>query len=127
MFGDFMDENALTTSEREWIASTLNKLPFVSWDRMHFLSPPRIEERNCRGFWLAVFGWIDREDAYKDFIILDFQITKKKMWASVFSCSSKKFSEEATKIIMGEGTEHNDCFRAERISGIKNSIKLGDE
>jgi hypothetical protein len=115
----------LRATEKEWIAQTLNKLPFVNWDRASFLVPPHIRKNRERGFWLVVFGWIEREDAYKDFIVVDFEIGEHGKLAGVLSCSSKQYSEEATKTIMGEKVQHNSCFRAENIGGILNCVKIG--
>lgn len=114
----------LRPSEEEWIASTLNKLPFVIWDRASFLMPPYIAKDRIRRWWLAVFGWIEREDAYKDFIAIDFEIHPQYgRIAGVISTSSKKHSKEAVELIMGKQAPHNDCFRVEEITGVRNSVK----
>ena len=119
-----MEDEELRTSEKELIANTLNRLPFVKWDRASFLLSPRIGKNRRRELWLAVFGWIDREDSYKDFIVLDFQLINGTLRPAVFSCSSSKFSEQAVKIIMGADINHNSCFRVESIVGVEKCIKL---
>ena len=118
--------NRLRETEKIWIASNLNKLPFVKWDRLSYLIPPRIEKDRSRGLWLVVFGWIDRKDAYKDFIVVDFEVVNKTPRVGVIQCSSKEYSEVAIKLLLGveETIKHNSCFRVEDIGGVENCVKL---
>lgn len=94
--------------KREKIEETLKKFDFVNWDR-YFTC-------NCG---LSVFGWIEREDEYKDFVILDFigeEIT--------FATSSKKYSEKIAGLL---NQEHSDCQRVEDFLDIDNVVKLNKE
>ena len=88
------------------IAEILELLDFVNWDRLF----GDIEEP-------VIFGWIDRDDNKKDFVVLDF--TQYPTW---FATSSKKYSKEIGKLL--EHKEHSDCERVEDYFKIKNMIKL---
>lgn len=54
-----MDDDLEET--RKWAAEVLNSLPFVRWDRL-------VADEGM----LRVYGWIDRDDQYQDFILIDF-------------------------------------------------------
>lgn len=93
-------------------------LPFVRWDRFH--------ERDNG---IAVFGWIDREDLYKDFVSLDYnydskesKITRKKTWSMGYLTSSQKYSKEIGRILT-QGSDHSDCKRVEDYFKEVNCIK----
>lgn len=58
---------------KEWIEETLDRLPFVTWDRY-------VEFETL----IRVYGWIEREeDEYKDFVLLDFSIEGWSTWSPV--------------------------------------------
>ncbi len=117
-----MDEK-LRPDEKDSIVAVLNMLPFVVWDRASFSILPRLGQDKRREFWLMVYGWIDREDAYKDFIVMDFVLKKGIIEANILTTSSAKYSEEAVKIIYGEDRKHNACFRIENLNGIERCVK----
>lgn len=104
---------------KEIMQEDMEKLPFVNWDRF-------FED----GWDLEVFGWIDREYNYKDFVSLRYDYdsklsrqNRKKTWLLDFSTSSAKYSKEITEILT-ESDEHKDCQRVEEHFEIKNVIKL---
>lgn len=72
--------------------------------------------------WMKVFGWIDREDGYKDFVVLGFEVEGKNHAIHHIMTSSARFSEEIN-IAVGEES-HTDCQRVESFVSIPNSIKL---
>ncbi|HEC66237.1 MAG TPA: hypothetical protein ENI23_13180, partial [bacterium] len=66
------------------IKELLRKFPFVNWDRF-------IGAREEYTF----YGWIDREDSYRDFLVLNFT-DPKKPW---FCTSSNKYSKKIAAIL----------------------------
>lgn len=91
---------------KEFIESILDKLDFVNWDRYFG------EDEN-----LVFLGWIDREDNYKDFVVLDFSV--RPIW---FVTSSKKYSKKIGELL--EHRSHSECKRIEHDFDVKNVIKL---
>lgn len=92
-------------NKKDWIVSVLTKLTFVYWDRYFEYSEG-----------ISFYGWIDRNDNYKDFVVLDFiegQIS--------YSTSSDKYSKKIADIL---NQEHSPCQRVEYFCDIKNMIKL---
>lgn len=89
----------------------LNKFTFVVWDRYTF----------NKGEY-TFYGWIEREDNYKDFLILNFYA--QTVDSPYMVTSSAKYSEEIVKIIGFPGMDHIKCKRIEGIKGIKNVVKL---
>lgn len=95
---------------KKYITTILEKLDFVMWDR-----------------WLPwsegveIYGWIDREDAYKDFIILHIYNDDNSI---EYSTSSAKYSTKIHEILYGKAEGHIDCIRVEGNFDIKNCIKL---
>ena len=98
-------------SEKYAMEKVLKKLNFVNWDRY-------FGESNK----LTFFGWIDREDNHKDFVVLDF--SGKYIW---WATSSKKYSKEIADIL---NQKHSECKRVEHFCDLPNVIKkdapLGD-
>ncbi|MCF8070049.1 MAG: hypothetical protein K9L30_15820 [Desulfobacterales bacterium] len=90
-------------NKKEVIVNILKKLSFVNWDRY-------FEFEGGKSF----FGWIERDDNYKDFILLDF--VGKEIG---FATSSKKFSKKIARIL---NQEHSDCKRVEYFCDIPNVI-----
>jgi hypothetical protein len=91
--------------EKGEIIKVLEKFNFVNWDRYFG------EAEN-----LTFFGWIDREDNKKDFLVLDFSLNP--LW---FATSSKIYSKKISEIL---GVNHSDCKRVEDFCDIQNMIKL---
>ena len=94
---------------KEWIQEVLNKLPFVKWDR--FVED---EEANL----IEIYGWIDRGDNYKDFVLLEFNLTKQEVY--FIATSSDKYSEKIAEIL---NSSHSDCKRVEDNFDVQNSAK----
>lgn len=93
---------------KEKIEETLKKINFANWDR--FFTYPN---------GLSVFGWIDRDDGKKDFVLLEFMGELMS-----FATSSKKYTEKIAEIL---NLQHSDCQRVEDCFDIENVIKLGDK
>lgn len=103
---------------REYIETILERLEFVEWDRfVPFCDgpePPR----------LRLYGWIDRDDAYKDFVLLD-------LWPSLdeFECitSSERYSERINEVLGNDSDDHVECRRVEDHFSVDNAVELDEE
>lgn len=102
-----------TTRQKGKIEKILKKLSFVKWDRY---------TETDDGEWQTIdlYGWIDREDSYKDFVVLEYDIPRDEFY---YWTSSSKYSEELNKVAR-EGMEHLKCKRIEEFSSLPNVIKL---
>lgn len=94
---------------KEDLEPMLRKLGMVSWDR--YVNPADGE------YWF--YGWIDREDEHKDFVVLS---RVGEWWW--YLTSSEKYSQEISDIIHGESAPHSPCIRVEAEFDIPNMIKL---
>ena len=92
--------------EEQKVSDTLNKLPFVNWDRY-------FEYESGASY----FGWIDREDKKKDFVVVDLF----KDGTIGYATSSEKYTKEIAEIL---NCTHSECKRIEIIEGVKNAFKL---
>lgn len=80
------------------------RLPMVKWDRV-----VRYDDT------LIIFGWIERSDEQRDFVVLSF-LWPEEPDACLMTTSSAKYSAEMTKLLYGdEVDEHIDC---ERVSDV---------
>lgn len=94
----------LHAHERTWVADTMNRLPYVRWDR---LATARREDGLLDA---AVYGWIERDDGPPDFVVLLFE------GAAVGSVtSSAKHSEEIDATLHGNADGHVPCQRVEDV------------
>lgn len=91
----------LTDQEREQITGKLNDFPEVNWDRA----------AGADSSYGCAFGWIDREDERKDFMVLHWWKQDDGLDFS-FTTSSAALSEEMARRL-GHGDEHADCERVE--------------
>lgn len=105
----------------KWVEETLRLFPFIMWDRFIVGDIVDDNDKPTGERSITVYGWIDREkDAYKDFVVLFFQLKVKRVY---YVCSSSdKYSERIAEI-MGK-KEHNKCERVEQTFKIVNAVKL---
>lgn len=89
------------------VLNILKKMSFVNWDR--YIGD-------------TYYGWIDRKDSYKDFVVVTLP-TKMLGWVE-FITSSKKYSKQISKILGFAKNEHNTCKRIEDKFELKNCIHL---
>lgn len=89
----------------------LESLYFVQWDRYVYDSE-----------MYTFYGWIERKDNYKDFLVL--QLLKNGALPFYYCTSSSRYSLEIAKILGFPSENHVDCERVENFIDIKNSIKL---
>lgn len=92
------------------VRNTLKKLPFVKWDR--WVETP---------MGIQVYGWIERKDSYKDFVLISFESTL--YW---FTTSSALRTKEISELLGMDGKEHKSCNRIQDASWSKdvNCIRI---
>lgn len=96
---------------KDWVEYQLRELDMVSWDRYYSF-----------GNGIAVFGWIDREDAdYKDFVVVELNPAAKRVRG--YHTSSAEYSENIGCIL---GIGHSECQRVEDTFAVANMIQLGE-
>jgi hypothetical protein len=83
----------------------MNLYPEVSWDR--FTERPD---------GMTVYGWIGREDAYKDFMVLIIDLKGRSFFIR-FLTSSARYSEEFSR--RAGGTGHIACKRVEGVFSVR--------
>lgn len=93
---------------KDYIESILNIFPEVAWDRY-------IDDESGYIF----YGWIDREDSYKDFMVIEMD----KDGGYYFITSSAKYSAEFLQRINPDSI-HSDCIRIESNFEPKNMIRI---
>ena len=80
-------------------------LHFVLWDRF------TVGEDGTRYIF---YGWIKREDEYKDFVVMEYFTPEHDTYDGFsFVTSSAKWSEEICRIVYGHVEDHEDCIRIE--------------
>ena len=96
-----------------WIERHLEALSFVEWDRYIPFDAG-----------LSVYGWIDRDDDYRDFLIIHFYPAKRGLW---WQTSSAERHDEIHEILHGEDAgPGNACERVEDRFDVENAIELAD-
>jgi hypothetical protein len=95
-------------TNKQKLESILASLDFVMWDRYAGSLDSEIH----------IYGWIARNDSYKDFVVLTYKDTQVES----FITSSEKYTEQIAKILGFEN--HGKCIRAENDFDISNLIKL---
>jgi len=101
-----------------WIEGMLADVPVVTWDRF-------VVEDHDGDQCVRVYGWIDRDDDYKDFVVARFWPDYHSIG---FTTSSDQWSEYLHhEWIGGEPDGHNPCRRVEDAFGVSNCIELGEQ
>lgn len=95
-------------AKRKEIEKILRKFKFVMWDRFMF------EESDLVTF----YGWIAREDSYKDFLVLKYDAGE--WW---YITSSVKYDNEI-RDILGDKERGIPCQSVQYHYEVKNVIKL---
>lgn len=100
---------------RERIKTVLESLYIVNWDR--YIDVLKDSDR------IVFYGWIERVDKYKDFIVVTF-------WSNgsfEYVTSSDHYSKEISSILFGISGSHTSCKRVEdEFSEVKNVIRLSE-
>ena len=106
----------MNIKNQEWVESRLELLDFVEWDRF------------TEGDWngqqsLSVYGWIDRDDEYKDFVLM---ILWPESEEAYYSTSSEEYTTEICRRLFDHDPddEHNECIRVEDTFDVPNAIEL---
>jgi len=104
---------------REIIEDVLSRLDMVEWDRFVDGIDP-----NTVGRHINVYGWIERTDEYKDFVLVRFMPDYDPTLIE-FTTSSDQYTEEIHRLIYGEKPEqHNSCKRIENEFDVSNVIEI---
>ena len=97
------------------LSDKLAELDFVEWDR--YTGGKWSEGRQ----YVTVYGWIDREDEYKDFV----EIIRWQNGQLYFTTSSAEHTERIFEVLFEDPLDnHNDCKRVEDALNIDNVVKL---
>ncbi len=98
------------------ISNWLNRFEFVKWDRF-------IETQS----FFHIYGWIEREDQYKDFLVVNFdkRTGKPEFWIS----SSARFDYKIIEVFKHLGTMKlainiAQCKRADAFFDVVNTTRL---
>lgn len=101
----------------EKIEAMLEALYFVEWDRFTRTSDGDAAEYNF-------YGWIQRKDEYKDFVVLSLLNDEDWWWIT----SSSKRSKQIGKIVDGvDGPDESPCKRVEHYFDIDNAVNENEE
>lgn len=97
----------------------LTNLPFVKWDRY------TDNQDN-----INIYGWIDRKDQYKDFMLIKYNKQEKTIVA--WTTSSAEYDPKIKEIMKASRFFQDDknsvkCQRVESSFRTKNVVKLKDE
>lgn len=108
-----------TIANPGWIESILSELAFVEWDR--FIVDDWDGEQA-----VSVYGWIDREDEYKDFVLVIFWPASETVY---YVTSSDEYTNQISTVLLGgdDDDEHNDCRRVEHTFDIDNAVALTEQ
>jgi len=113
------DQNARErVQNQEWIAAHLAAVDCAEWDRFTV------------GDWggdqsVSVYGWIDREDAYKDFVLVIFWPESETLY---YTTSSDEYTNQIHQTLFDEEPDkHNDCRRVEHTFDVENCVQLHED
>jgi len=108
----FLSEN------RQWVEDTLERVQMVDWDRFVTGLHPK------SGRYIKVYGWIDRDDEYKDFCIVTFQPDTSENLIGYTTSSDEHTDKIYRSLFDVEPDGHNDCPRVENYLDVSNSVEL---
>ena len=97
------------------LSESLEAMDFVTWDR--YTGGEWSEGQQ----YVTVYGWIDREDTYKDFV----EVIKWENGGVYFTTSSAEHTEDIYEVLFDDSLEnHNDCKRVENVLDLPNVVML---
>ena len=102
----------LTDEQRAAITTKMDEFPEVMWDRAAGAD-----------FYGVTYGWIDRDDERKDFLVLNWWKQGEEIQFAM-TTSSSRYSEEFTRRIDPE-LDHRACERVEdEFPDVRRKIQL---
>lgn len=102
-------------NNRRWMERKLRSVRFVEWDRFTICDWNGEQS-------VSVYGWIDREDAYKDFVLVIFWPESESHYHTT---SSAERTEDLYRALVGDDLdEHNECHRVEHTFNVSNAIEV---
>lgn len=101
---------------RRWMERKLRAARYVEWDR--FVVGDWGDEQ-----YVSVYGWIDRDDEYKDFVEVIFWPESEDIY---FTTSSAERTKDLHRDLVGEDDldDHNECHRVEDSFNVSNAVEL---
>ena len=73
---------------------------------------------------VSVYGWIEREDDYKDFLLIIFWPEREEFYHVT---SSAERTEDIYRALVGDDMdEHNECRRVEDSFNVDNAVTMED-
>ena len=110
-----MSETVNTKLILSELSDKLAELDFVEWDRY---TGGRWSDNSS---YVTVYGWVDREDEYKDFV----EIIRWDNGQLYFTTSSAEHTEDIFEVLFEDSLDnHNDCKRVEDVLDIDNVVEL---
>jgi len=109
-----MSEQINASTVMQDLAADLRALSFVQWDR--FTGGEWSPDIN----YVQVYGWIDRADDHKDFVL----IIQWDNGERFFATSSAKYTEAISKALFDKPAGHNECQRVEDYLDIPNMVTV---
>lgn len=103
------------------LENMLSRLKMVKWDRFTF-------DAEGERQWVLAYGWIDRPDAHKDFIVVDYWPEVREMHLVQTSSPDSENLMKQIDVInnFGKPSQHNKCRRIEDYFQVPNCIRLKD-
>lgn len=92
-----MNEENSPTMLKQFLLDVAEKIPVI-WDRY-----------TNSGTHYYVYGWIERTDGKRDFVVLEMEQDSEALRAIDFVTSSAKYSREIMKILFITDAGHTDC------------------
>jgi len=117
-------QQLLDADARRFVEGLLRRCRFVEWDRFTVYEHPDVDDE----VGVTAYGWIDRDDGYKDFAV--FTVWTDAEYIQSVTTSSAEYSGRLTELLMGgldddDGTGHNKCHRVEDTFNVENASTLG--
>lgn len=105
----------MINANRVWINEVLSSLSFVTWDRFTVQDDPEEEPD------FQIYGWIERDDDYKDFVLITLYPQGHMI---KYTTSSPKYSKKISEILFRKVGNHMPCLRVEKHFETPNMVKL---
>ncbi len=98
------------------ITEVLNLFPEVTWDRY------TADEKN-----IDIFGWIDRDDALRDFMVVFFRNGQSKWYMTSSAKYSSEFCQRLDNYLQepSDPAGHTKCQRVKDLGLPVKTIRLG--
>lgn len=89
---------------KEFLEDMAKLIP-IEWDRY-----------TNSGTHYYVYGWIQRKDGKRDFVVVEMEQNEESLRAIDFVTSSAKYSREIMKIMFVTDAGHSDCKKISQLN-----------